>query len=135
MGCLVGSTQVSPFFLLFCCNLRSTGPCQSVLHLAKLTRLLGSPETWHLADLLTVSPPQITPSLSALTTPLNLFLPSLLSSPCFFTSYFLFICALCLSLALFIFPVGLPFPSPQFLVTYLFLPFFISFFPFFKSLL
>lgn len=42
--------------------------CLSLLHLAKLRRLLGSPETQHLTDLPTVSPRQITPSLSALMT-------------------------------------------------------------------
>lgn len=48
----------------------STGPCHSLLHPSKLTRLLGSPGTRHLTDLPTVSPPHITPSLSALKTPL-----------------------------------------------------------------
>lgn len=50
----------------------STGPCHSLLHPSKLTRLLGSPETHHLTDLPTVSPPQFTPSLSALKTPLSI---------------------------------------------------------------
>lgn len=72
----------------------STGPCQS-FHLSKLTRPLGSPETWHLAHLPTVSPPHITPSLSALTTPLSsAFRYPPLSSPCFFTSRLLLLSAL-----------------------------------------
>lgn len=70
MGCLVKNTCVLPLRL----SPRSpqaplyTGLCQSLLHLAKLTRLLGSPEIRHLTDLPTVSPPQVTPSLSALMT-------------------------------------------------------------------
>lgn len=53
--------------------------CLSLLHLAKLRRLLGSPETQHLTDLPTVSPRQITPSLSALITLLLLCLLHLIS--------------------------------------------------------
>lgn len=65
----------------------STGLYQPLLHLAKLTGLLGSPETRHLTDLLTVSPPQITPSLSA-----HITLPS----PCLHELFF-HRCVFCMS--------------------------------------
>lgn len=55
--------------LLICCSLPfHQSVCHWLLHLAKLTRLLGSLETRHLTDLPTVSLPQITPTVSALIT-------------------------------------------------------------------
>lgn len=60
------------------------------LHFAKLTRLLGSPETQHLTDLPTVSPSQIIPSLSALITLLSVCLPYLyIFTPLHLTSFLL----------------------------------------------
>lgn len=102
------------------------GPCQALLHLAKLTRLLGSPETWHLADLLTVSLLQITPSLSALITCIPCLSQSFPSITCFCTSHFLLpFCTIhchspsCIEL----FSVSL-LPVPDILTSYPFLTFF-----------
>lgn len=62
-----------------------------LLHLAKLTRLLGSPETRHLADLPTVTP--TTNHSLPVSTYNSSVSPSLLSSPCFST----FLCVLLVS--------------------------------------
>lgn len=72
--CSVGRLLESTFFHISSSASFSTGPCHSLLHPSKLTRLLGSPETQHLTDLPTVSLPQITPSLPALKTPLSIYL-------------------------------------------------------------
>lgn len=68
VGCLVESTRLA-WTPATSCVYSNLPPLR--LHLAKLTRLLGSPETWHLTDLPTVSPPQITPFLLALITLLS----------------------------------------------------------------
>lgn len=137
--CAVGCLSFSS---LSAATPHSPGLCQSLLHLSKLTRLLGSPETQHLADIPTVSPPQITPSLSALIT-----LPSPSVSPIssFITTFFYVLlysccschclifllpcpfsprailsrCVLSASLLLY-FSLTLPFPVPDFLTSQLF---------------
>lgn len=76
--CSVGRLLESTFSPTSSSASFSTGSCHSLLHPSKLTRLSGSPETQHLTDLPTVSPPQITPSLSAHKTPLSIH-PSCLS--------------------------------------------------------
>lgn len=74
----------------------SSGLCQSLLHLAKLTGLLGSPKTRHLTDLPTVSPPQITPSPSAHITSL---------SPSLHNLFFHHCVSVCLTSFLLLFPL------------------------------
>lgn len=104
VGYLVKSPHVAPtpFFSVPAATSPSTGLYQSLLHLAKLTGLLGSPETRHLTDLLTVSPLQITPSLSA-----HITLPS----PCLHDLFFHQRVSVCLTSFLLLFPLPVSLPS------------------------